>query len=307
MKLSFLIPVYNSVSTLPRLVTSLLKQEGDIEFLFGVEPSKDSSLNYLIDKQKEDNRIKVIVNETKLGPLGNRINLIRHASGDLIAFSDSDDYLASDFAKVAISGFDDGIDVVCLDYLVEYKGKIKKNLFRPRRKQVLTGEKACKKLLKDASLRGFLWNKVFRKELFHSDNLLLLKEGMMFEDTPLVYSLFSSSRLVKILPYPLYIYVKGEGSLTSSENKDRAHNHIDSFAVIKYASTKLGYPYNQDFASSYSRIKLSIFFDLYLSKKDGLSKDEIKMEKKRLRMVKGKDFPNEDHFSSSILKMESIF
>ncbi len=129
MKLSFLIPVYNSVSTLPRLVTSLLKQDGDIEFLFGVEPSKDSSLNYLIDKQKEDNRIKIIANETKLGPLGNRINLIKHASGDLIAFSDSDDYLASDFAKVAISGFDDGIDVVCLDYLVEYKGKIKKNLF----------------------------------------------------------------------------------------------------------------------------------------------------------------------------------
>lgn len=305
-RLSFIIPIFNSISTLPRLISSLLKQTKDCEFLFGVEPSSDGSLEYLEKQAREDNRFKIIKNQTCLGPLGNRVNLIRLAKGELIAFADGDDYLKEDFSKIVLSNFNEDIDALNVGYFVEYKGKINKGPLLGVRNKVVSGSKACRMLLNDISIRGFLWNKAFRKELFHND-VLLLKGKFMFEDTPLVYSLFSKARKVKLIPTPLYVYVKGDASLTSSKNKDRARNHITSFALVKYYSTRLGYPYNKDFASSYFRIYLSLLLDFHLSRKAGLDKEEKKELKKKLRMLKGKDFPNLEEFSSSLFPLESIF
>lgn len=305
-KLSFIIPVFNSVSSLPRLISSLLKQDKECEFLFGVEPSNDGSLEYLESQAKLDDRIKVVKNQACLGPLDNRVNLIRLAKGEFVAFADADDYLKEDFSKVALSCFDEDIDALNVGYFVEYKGKISKGPLLGVRSKLVSGTKACKILLNDISIRGFLWNKVFRKGLFHND-VLLLKGKFMFEDTPLVYSLFSKARKVKLIPTPLYVYVKGDSSLTSSKNKDRARNHINSFALIKYYSTRLGYPYNKDFASSYPRIYLSLLLDFHLSRKAGLNKKEKKELKKKLRMLKGKDFPCLEEFSSSLFPLESIF
>ncbi len=306
-RLSFIIPVYNASSTLPRLVRTLLGQEEtDCEFLFGVEPSVDNSLFYLKEEEKRDNRIKVFENKTQLGPLKTRLSLIKEAKGDFIAFADSDDYLDCSFSKRMLSYFDKGVDAVCSSFYIERNGKRKKDPFSIRRIKELSGKEACKKLLMDTSVRGFLWNKMFRKELFFSSSLLLLKGKGPFEDSPLVYSLFSKCKKVILLPFPLYIYVKERESMTSSLSIYRAKRHLDSFALIKWGSTQLGEEYKKDFLSSYFRIKASITYDLSLCKKAGLTKEEKNEIKRKLKLLKEKEFSSLVEFTDSIFPLEHI-
>lgn len=306
-KLSFIIPVYNASPTLPRLVRTLLGQEEvDCEFLFGVEPSKDNSLSYLKEEEKRDERIKVFENLTQLGPLKTRLSLIKEAKGEFIAFADSDDYLDYSFSKTMLSYFEDDVDAVCSSFYIEGNGKRKKDPFSIKRIKKLTGKEACKKLLMDTSIRGFLWNKVFRRRLFDDPSLLLLKGKGPFEDSPLVYSLFSKCKKVIVLPYPLYIYVKEGETMTSSISPERAERHLNSFALIKWGSLKLGEEYQKDFASSYFRIRASIYFDLSLSKKANLTKEEKNEIKRKLKLLKGKEFSHLDEFSNDIFPLEHI-
>ncbi len=306
-KLSFIIPTYNASSTLPRLLRTLLGQEeADCEFLFGVEPSNDNSLIYLKEEEKRDSRIKVYENKTRLGPLMTRLSLIKEAKGDFIAFADSDDYIDCSFSKRMLSYFDKDVDAVCSSFYIERYGKRKKYPFSTRRVKELSRKQACKKLLMDISVRGFLVNKVFRKELFFSSSLLLLRGKGPFEDFPLVYSLFSKCKKVVLLPFPLYIYVKEGESMTSSLSINRAKRHLDSFALVKWGSIKLGEEYHKDFLSSYFRIKTSLAYDLSLSKKAGLTKEEEKEIKRKLRLLKEKDFSSLGEFSDSIFPLEHI-
>ena len=286
-KISFIIPCYNSLKTLPRLLDSLLNQEEkDLEFLIGLEPEQDETLEYLRKRSLLDPRIKIHQNKTRLGPLDTRIALVKKAKGQYIAFADADDYLDKRYVSRILQEFKKDVDVVTCSYYVEKDGKKHIDPFAPKINRLVSGKKAMSMLLMDASMRGFLWNKVFKRELFDG-NLLLLKGRGSFEDTPLVYSLFSRANKVAIIKDRLYIYVKGvPSSLTSLADKGRAARHIESFNLIKSEAKKLGVSYQKDFRRHYLRTKMSLSYDIFLSKKAGLSKEEIKELRKKAKELK---------------------
>lgn len=96
MKISVIVPVYNTQDYLKECIDSVLNQSlADFELICIDDGSTDGSLKILKDYEKKDGRIKVISQKNR--GLGASRNVgLRMAQGEYVLFLDSDDYLRDD-------------------------------------------------------------------------------------------------------------------------------------------------------------------------------------------------------------------
>jgi glycosyltransferase involved in cell wall biosynthesis len=89
---SIIMPSYNSEKYILESITSIINQSySNWELLIIDDYSKDKTLNIVSNYCKNDNRIKLYVNEKNLGSAISRNIGIKKSSGRYIAFLDSDD------------------------------------------------------------------------------------------------------------------------------------------------------------------------------------------------------------------------
>ncbi|WP_318418204.1 glycosyltransferase family 2 protein [Photobacterium leiognathi] len=89
---SVIMPAYNSESTIFNSIKSVLNQtHKNIELIITNDNSDDNTVSVIEKLLRIDNRIKLYSNSYCPGAANARNNSIRHASGDYIAFLDSDD------------------------------------------------------------------------------------------------------------------------------------------------------------------------------------------------------------------------
>lgn len=94
-KLSVIIPCFNSHEYLDRCLRSVIGQTyRNIEIICIDDRSQDSTLEILKKYSNLDSRIKVIAKDKNLGSGNSRNMAISIATGDVVTFVDSDDYLS---------------------------------------------------------------------------------------------------------------------------------------------------------------------------------------------------------------------
>ncbi len=82
--------VYNGEPFIRETMDSILSQSfSDFEFIIVVDPSTDNTLNIL--KTYQDKRIKLIINDQKMGLIKSRNLSLEYAKGDYVAIIDGDD------------------------------------------------------------------------------------------------------------------------------------------------------------------------------------------------------------------------
>lgn len=97
MKISVVIPVYNTEKQVGRCIDSIRAQiYPDWELVLVDDGSTDGSLTVLREYEKKDSRITVI-HQNNAGPGLARNTGIEHASGDYLVFVDSDDVIKPDY------------------------------------------------------------------------------------------------------------------------------------------------------------------------------------------------------------------
>ena len=126
MKISFIIPAYNASKTIERCINSVLSQTSlDWEAVIVDDGSKDSTYDLIQQYEAKDKRIIALTQENQ-GP-GMARNLgMKHATGDYIAFLDSDDYIENDYVSSVKEKIEAGkFDVVIIDnYYETPEGKL---------------------------------------------------------------------------------------------------------------------------------------------------------------------------------------
>lgn len=91
-KVSVLIPVYNTSETLARALDSVINQTmKEIEIICVDDGSDEATKEVLREYEKKDERVKVFSLPENRGTLYVRKKLIEMASGDYLMFLDSDD------------------------------------------------------------------------------------------------------------------------------------------------------------------------------------------------------------------------
>ncbi len=307
MEISIIIPVKNGERYLRQCLDSVFEQsfDKDYEVIVGVDPSEDKTLE-ILDEYKKKHSNLVVENRRGLGVAVNRFDSLKIAKGKYICFLDADDYYHKDFLKVMYEEVNKGYDIVNSSFFIDRDGKIKKNGFVKAKE--MNSVEACNAILKDSYFRSFLWNKIFRKELFDNDKCPRnWPKGHIFEDLGIVYFLAMHSKKVKSIKTPLYFYRDNRESLTKVENKDRFKMHLNVFAYVRHLTdenkNKL---YLKGYRRYFFRSKMSLWYDGYSTRHvlghGGLK--ELKLHKAELKALKNKNPLHHSGFEEFIANLE---
>lgn len=215
--ISVIVPVYRVEEYMERCVKSILSQTyKNLEVILVDDGSPDQCPAICDACAEKDARVKVIHQENK-GLSGARNAGIDAASGEYLAFVDSDDYVSPHFIEELYQLLQDTgcaigqcrFSYVKGDGLVEegdsafciYRGEsLMEQLYGPEEK---------------ATCFVVAWNKLYRAELFKETGIRY-PEGRIHEDEATTYRLFHEAKKLAFLDRALYgYYTENGGSITS--------------------------------------------------------------------------------------------
>lgn len=262
MKLSVIVPVYRVEKYLKKCLDSLVEQTlSDIEIIIVNDGSPDQSQIIIDAYARKYDFVKSYYKEN--GGLSDARNFgIEKASGEYIAFVDSDDYVDLSMYKLMYQKAIEGnYDVVVCGFEEIYPDHT--YVGTSRVKCDLKNRKEIKEQMTD--IYPSAWNKIYRKELFHD---IRFKKGVWFEDVELLYRLLPAIKSIGVVEEPLYKYVQREGSISKSNDK-RIFHHIENWnGILEFYKSKGIYKeYFKELEYSYVRylyatfIKAALKFD----------------------------------------------
>ncbi len=234
--ISIIIPVYNVAPYLERCLDSIINQTyTKTEIIIVDDGSTDESPQICDNYALKDNRIKVI--HKKNGGLSDARNAgISIATGDMIAFVDSDDWVSLNYLHEMYSQMiQTKADIIECGFVrtdiivVEEYGPLE---YRTKTYNVID---AMSELINDNELHQVVWNKLYRKEII--DNTLF-ELGKYNEDEFWTYQIFARSKKIVKIDICLYYYFQNSSSimgqgyklkrLDAIEGKVRRQNLINS-------------------------------------------------------------------------------
>lgn len=232
--LSIIIPIYNTAKHIKRSLDCVLKQSmQDLELILVDDGSTDNSYEICTEYAKCDKRIKLIKQENQ-GVSSARNTGLDNATGKFIFFFDSDDTMASNMAEDLIQLIDThdiAISGVCK---MSEDGKILNSLPKETIYQVTCWE-AIASMYKDKyySYQGFLWNKLYRRDIIEQNSIRFHKELLYNEDRTfnIEYLLYCKTAIIITKPY--YYYTIWQGGAMSKNDPEKKWTAFVAFEIQK--------------------------------------------------------------------------
>ena len=252
MKVSVIVPVYNVEKYIEKCLSSLVNQTlRDIEIIVVNDGSPDNSQKIIDKYAKKYSNIKSFTK--KNGGLSDARNFgLKYASGEYIAFVDSDDYVKLDmYEKMYDKAKENNFDMVVCD--IDY-------LYPDKTLRVSSGLEDDTTNIKDVylNIHPAAWNKIFKKELFEND--VYFKKNVWFEDVEFIYRMLPYIKSIGVVKEDFNQYVQREGSITSIVNK-KIYHYIDNMNGIIdfYKKRKLYDEYQKELEYAYVRYIYATF------------------------------------------------
>ncbi len=205
--ISVIVPVYNAEKTLDRLMDSLLSQSYPyLEILPVDDGSRDGSLALLHQYAARDSRVRVL-SQPNAGPAAARNAALAAATGDYIAFADSDDSVEPDAYLTMIDAIADCDLVIGRYYFVfgsaAVRGLIEDDRFFDRKEFL-------EELLKQPGSFYYsaLWNKLYRADIIRKMDLRFDKFFTWGEDFAFNVQYDREVRAARAVQMPVYRYYK---------------------------------------------------------------------------------------------------
>lgn len=231
--ISLVMPVYNVENFLNKALTSVENQTfKDFEMIIVDDGSSDKSYEIAEEFCSRNPNFKLIKQKNS-GPAAARNTGVTHCKGEYIAFMDSDDYLEKNFLEELYNlAKKTGADITCCNFNMYYPNKNLK-IYMPFNSLpgVYTKSKALRKLILDISVHYFIWNKLYKKELFLERNIKF--DNMYFEDISTSPRLFYFAKTVAFTSKALYNYTMRENSILHSINAKKVNDYIKALGIIK--------------------------------------------------------------------------
>lgn len=212
MKLSIIIPLYNNENTLRRCVESVIAQNFyDCEIIIVNDGSTDKSGAIADEWARKDYKITVI-HKTNGGPSDAKNYGLNVVKGDYVTFVDSDDELSAGTLLPLMDILENHPEYDILEYSVmQHVGhydecylNIGNHLFK----------NAIDWLAHNGCNHCWMWNKIFRKELFN--NLRFPKQLRRFEDMWMMGEMLKRNPLIATTSCGTYKYYWNSNGLMAS-------------------------------------------------------------------------------------------
>lgn len=238
--ISIIIPVYNVEDYLHVCLNSVLKQTyQDFEIICIDDASTDSSLEILEYFTQKDSRIKILKNDSNMGPGVSRNRGLEVAQGKYVSFLDGDDWLSPNAFEILVEKVEaDNLDVLIFKNIVYYEEQKDfgmelyydmgyMNMFENKVFNHFDLDKS-----KLFSISNAVWNKFYLKSFLDDNDIRFPIENLIFEDNPFFYKVLTSAKRISLIDKYLHNRRRRQGSITTLNN-ERLFNYIDiTFKVL---------------------------------------------------------------------------
>jgi CDP-glycerol glycerophosphotransferase len=213
--ISVVVPVHDVEAYLPACLDSVLAQtHHDLDVVVVDDGSTDGSGAIADSYAARDARVRV-VHTVNRGLGAARNEGLRHVTGDLLAFADSDDVVPPDaYATLLRQQQRAGCDLVTGSIVWWYDEPSGARLVEPPWMRRLHATRQAGIIDQVPELLGdvFAWNKLYRRD-FWEHNGLSWPEGTRYEDQPTLTRAFLQARRIGVVPEVVYHWrIRSDGS-----------------------------------------------------------------------------------------------
>lgn len=232
MKVSVIIPTFNSEKFIKRAIYSVLIQSyEDFELIIVDDCSTDNTVKII--ESFNDDRIKIVKHDVNTGVGVARQTGLKYTTGDFVLFVDSDDYLKDDFIEMCVLlQKQENADIIYTSFSISFP-----NAFQTMCAGDYLMEKEATLQLYYTNQIKFLTGKLIRRSLCDK---IVWSNNRIGEDCQTLYMLMYEADLVRSSSYTGYIHVWRDGSLLA--NKPQMYVLIGSLYaeidVIKFLIEK---------------------------------------------------------------------
>ena len=220
-KISVIVPVYKVEPYLRKCLDSIVNQTyKNLQIILVDDGSPDNCGAVCDEYAAKDRRIEVV--HQKNGGLSAARNAgLKLADGNYIGFVDSDDWIELDMYDYLLkNALKYQADIAVCGRVERYRDK---SVFRGwEQLEILNTEQALETLLKNDIMQNFVWDKLYKRNLFDD---VWFPIGKTFEDIAVMHRLFARAARVICLPDIGYNYLQRDGSIVSDVSLANRVNH----------------------------------------------------------------------------------
>lgn len=233
--LSVIVPVYNVEKYLPTCLDSILKQSGfKLEIIIVDDGSTDDSSQICDEYSNRDSRIRVL-HVPNSGVSSARNTGIACATGEYVAFVDSDDQIVNDAYQTCSTYLEEHPETDCLIYGYQViKNKLTYSVIP---KEGIYTKLNFGKAYTELQLKFLInspCNKIYRREVISSSAALFPEDMALGEDLIFNNQYLRMCQRIKVLNKALYKYYhRDNGSLTTRFHEDLFTVYCKHFEDIK--------------------------------------------------------------------------
>ena len=267
-KVSVIVPFYNVGPYIEKCLDSLVNQTlEDIEIILVNDGSQDNS-DQKVKQYQIKYPYKIKCYEKPNGGLGDARNYgINYATGEYIAFLDSDDYIEPTmYEEMYQMAKQENADMVECDFWWEYPKKKREDIGTEYLNQKDMMEKA----------RVVAWNKLIKTEIYQNYPKARFSVGLRYEDVEGFYKILPYINKVAYVRKCFVHYIQRQGSISNTQNK----RNEDIFKVLDntidyYKHNNLYDEFKEQLEYIYARYLLCSSFLRIVKIKDKNIKNEL--------------------------------
>jgi len=207
--------VYNTEAYLIRCIDSIIAQTyRNLEIIIINDGSIDRCPVIAEEYAKKDRRI-CLVHQENAGVSEARNAGLRLSRGSYLSFIDSDDFIEPDYYETLYRIlYSNNADIsICNKRIIPSTVVHPLPHDIPEGVTLLSGNEALSELVKDQWIRNFVWDKLFKKELFGGIEFL---KDRTFEDIAIMHKIFYRAKTIVITSEIKYNYILRNSSITGS-------------------------------------------------------------------------------------------
>ena len=241
MLVSIIVPIFNVAPYLDEALDSVVSQTyRDLEVIVVDDGSTDGSGEMCEAWVSRDPRVKVVHQPN--GGLSRARNVgLDLASGDAVAFLDSDDAWLPDFVERMAAGMEGSrADVVACRYAMLHEGEWAGLLTRPPEPRLASGtysRDGALRALASGGLDNHVWDKLYRRSLWDG---VRFPEGRVYEDVATTYRVLDRCGGLLMLDDALCLYrgqrpggITATRSLPNALDAALAYSELASFVASR--------------------------------------------------------------------------
>lgn len=233
-KVSIVIPIYNVERYVEKCILSVLKQDYDnLEIILVNDGSTDKSGAIAREIAMKDKRIKYFEKEN--GGLSSARNYgLDKATGEFIAFVDSDDWIEEDYVSKNVdfvNTYDCDMVISNIRYIYE-DGRIRNRVPKITNNVILDCRKAIYEEFLGNQYKFHIVNK-FCKISIYKDNCIRFPENKIYEDMFTSYKLVLKCKKVGLMSDFLYNYLQNRnGSILNTKFNSNRFDILEALDEI---------------------------------------------------------------------------